>query len=231
MLPDYTVLNMSCPFVVMRFYLVYSGPLSASGNKSKSDEVPVIRNQFHPQLRLLWETTSALNRLRQTAIVPKKPPPFTEAPDSPFYVEQHRTPHGVRVGDWVDLCEPIKQHGKSYIPLVRTSLDLNCHLQITFLRQEDPGALVLHGGDLDNRIKTLFDALRIPDADASLKFPPKEDPTYCLLEDDSLISGFDVDTGRLLMPQTTKPNEVHLVIEVTVRVLMLGSWNVCLMGN
>jgi hypothetical protein len=33
------------------------------------------------------------------------------------------------------------------------------------------------------------------------------------------------------MPDTNKPNEVHLVIEVTVRVLNLGTWNVCLMGD
>ena len=57
------------------------------------------------------------------------------------------------------------------------------------------------------------------------------DQTYCLLESDKLISGFQVKTGRLLMPETIKPNEVHLVIEVTVRVLQVGTWNVCLMGD
>jgi hypothetical protein len=90
---------------------------------------------------------------------------------------------------------------------------------------------VLQGGDVDNRIKTLFDALRIPTLDEQKKNAPKEDPTYCLLESDTLISGFHVDTGRLLMPETIKPNEVHLVIEVAVRVLNLGTWNVCLMGD
>lgn len=91
--------------------------------------------------------------------------------------------------------------------------------------------MVLQGGDVDNRIKTLFDALRMPDADVADNYPQSFDPLYCLLESDTLISGFDVDTGRLLMPQTVRANEVHLVIEVTVRVLKLGSWNVCLMGD
>jgi hypothetical protein len=31
----------------MRFYLVYSGPLSASGNKSKAEQVAAIREEFH----------------------------------------------------------------------------------------------------------------------------------------------------------------------------------------
>ena len=53
----------------MRFHLVYSGPLSGSGNKSKPQEAARIRDYFHHQLKLLWETHAALKRLRQTAIV------------------------------------------------------------------------------------------------------------------------------------------------------------------
>ena|SRR5438034_11108659 len=110
-------------------------------------------------------------------------------------------------------------------------LGLNCSLKIMFLRQEDPGELVLQGGDLDGRIKTLFDALRVFDADVEKKYPQTQNPTYCLLESDTLISSFDVSTGRLLMPQTDHPHEVHLVVEATIRVLRLGNWNVCLVGD
>lgn len=131
----------------------------------------------------------------------------------------------------MDLCEPITNGEKTYIPLVRESLDLNCSIDILFLRQEDPGSLVLQGGDLDGRIKTLFDALRVPEEQVELKYPQAQSRTYCLLESDTLISGFDVSSGRLLMPQTTHANEVHLVIKVTVKVLRLGAWNACLMGD
>ncbi|KWV45900.1 hypothetical protein AS156_23085 [Bradyrhizobium macuxiense] len=131
----------------------------------------------------------------------------------------------------VDLCEPIKEGDKSYVPLVRKSLDLNCHLNILFLRQEDPGSLVLQGGDVDNRLKTLFDALRKPDPDVAIRYPQAHEPLYCLLESDTLISGFDVDTDRLLFPQSSDNSEVFLIIEVIVRVLNIGPWNMSLLGS
>ncbi len=213
----------------MRFRLVYQGPLSGSGNNPKPKQVQEIRDQFHPQLKFLWETHYALKRLRQTAIVSSGKMSDLALTDSPFKGDRNLSlrpmgPHEV------DLCEPITENDKAYIPLVRSSLSLNCHLNILFLRQEDPGSLVLQGGDLDNRIKTLFDALRKPDADVAYKYQQQHNPLYCLLESDTLISGFDVDTDRLLFPQTDKQNEVHLVIEVVVRVLKIGPWNMSLLG-
>ena len=123
---------------------------------------------------------------------------------------------------FVDLCEWVPKGRKLYQPLVRKSLDLNCALEILFLRQEDPGSLVLQGGDVDNRIKTLFDALRLPDADVEQRYPQSKEKIDCLMESDTLISGFHVSTDRLLVPKTVKVNEVHLVIEVKIRVLGLG---------
>ena len=40
-----------------------------------------------------------------------------------------------------------------------------------------------------------------------------------LMESDTLISRIDIDTDRLLSAQSEKPNEVHLVIEVSINVL------------
>jgi hypothetical protein len=177
----------------------------------------------------LWKTHPALKRLLWTAHVPPSAGGWLGVAETPFGPDE--PPAGPPAAGFVDLNEPIGRGDKTYIPLVRRSLDLVCHLDILFLRQEDPGALVLQGGDLDNRIKTLFDALRIPEAEIERRYPQAQKLTYCLLENDTLISGFDISSGRLLMPETTFPNEVYLVIEVVVRVLKLGAWNVCLMGD
>jgi hypothetical protein len=82
-----------------------------------------------------------------------------------------------------------------------------------------------------NRIKTLFDALRKPSLHEASRAPSAHDPLYCLLESDTLISGFNVSTDRLLTATTEKANEVHLIIEVTIKALHVGSWNICLLGN
>jgi hypothetical protein len=215
--------------VVMRFTLIYHGPLFGSGNKSKPDKVRDLRDQLHPQLKYLWDNNTALKHLRQSAIVGRLGPDLALT-QSPFTAPRDLERFPIRENE-VDLCEPIAQGGVSYIPLVRKSLDLNCRLDIHFLRQEDPGSLVLQGGDVDNRIKMLFDALRKPDLDVQQQYPQAHQVNYCLLESDSLIASFGVTTDRLLFPETEHPNEVHLLIEVTINVLRVGNWNVCLLGN
>lgn len=212
----------------MRFHLVYSGPLSGSGNRAKLEEAARIRDVFHLQLKLLWETHTALKRLRQTAIVLNEPEKYLgTGDDSPFKKDRELA---YAPADYeTDLCAAIVQRGLGFAPLIRDSLSLNCDLDILFLRQEDPGSLVLQGGDLDNRIKTLLDALRMPlNSAEGHKFPPGQPHTYCLLESDSLVSAINVSTDRLLFPQSDRPNEVHLVIGVVVKVLKVGRWNICL---
>jgi hypothetical protein len=51
--------------------------------------------------------------------------------------------------------------------------------------------MIMLSGDMDARIKTVFDALRIPaNLDEAGGVGPQgdEDPFYCLLQDDKLIS-------------------------------------------
>jgi hypothetical protein len=88
------------------------------------------------------------------------------------------------------------------------------------LRPEAPGQTLIKGGDIDNRLKTLFDALRIPKAGEIMESPDNEggrNPFFCLLEDDSLINHISVTTDLLL--GDVHPNEVRLVIAVNL-------WNV-----
>lgn len=94
-----------------------------------------------------------------------------------------------------------------------------CSLDILFLRRDQPGALVTHGGDIDNRMKVLLDALRMPDGchEVCGNTPTAdEEPFFCLLTDDRLITEIRIVTDRLLTPLETHEyiHDVHLIIHV-----------------
>ncbi|MCC6779196.1 MAG: hypothetical protein IT537_21640, partial [Hyphomicrobiales bacterium] len=93
---------------------------------------------------------------------------------------------------------PISVKGFEFIPLVRRHLHMICSISVTFLRKGDPGTIVYQGGDIDNRLKTLFDGLRMPDkGDEVPEHFVTNQPMYALLESDALITGVAVKTDRL----------------------------------
>lgn len=222
------VKNMSAPIRdVMRFTLVYHGPLPASANKAKTAEVARIRVELSKQLQYLWKTHPALSALADYGfdIDPEQKLQMFHAPEPSRLKHIYRSnPQKI-----VRLIDPIRVGEKNYHPLVRKSLHLNCELKILFLRQDDPGSLITQGGDLDGRVKTLFDALRMPSEQEQSIAPPFSDEIYCLMESDTLVAAVDVDTDRLLFPETEYPNEVHAVIEVSLRVLRVEPYNTCLL--
>ncbi|HZM57458.1 MAG TPA: hypothetical protein VFC03_20785 [Acidimicrobiales bacterium] len=59
----------------------------------------------------------------------------------------------------ISILMPIGAH--VFAPLICTNLRLLAELDILMLRPEVPGRIINHG-DIDNRLKTLFDALRAP---------------------------------------------------------------------
>ncbi len=108
--------------------------------------------------------------------------------------------------------------GKDYACLVTERLKLYAELDILFLRPSEPGQIINSGGDIDNRLKTLFDALQKPHNNQAL--PQGEllrstpNPCHCVLSDDSLISRVSVTTDTLL--DEAKSDEVVLIITVSV---------------
>lgn len=116
-----------------------------------------------------------------------------------------------------------------YAPLVRTQLHLLAELDILLLRPELPGGVVTSGGDIDNRLKTLFDALGVPsqtqDIAPNARVSSGESPTFTLLEDDALIARVNIDTDRLL--SAPQPDFVRMIIRVSLRArkLILGNMN------
>jgi len=148
-----------------------------------------IRRSFHCQLATLWKQ-QPLADLRSLAA--GEPP----ASGKPAHVV----------------------HGFEFRPLVCEQLHLLAELEILLLRPEAPGRIVIQSGDIDNRIKTLLDSLRVPHELTALPTEAKpqdgETPFYCLLEDDALVTALSVRTDRLLVPVADKM-EVVLVINVT----------------
>lgn len=109
----------------------------------------------------------------------------------------------------------------TFVPLVTAEMDAVAELSITLLRPERPGGLLTQGGDIDNRIKTLLDALTMPrhaNAIATIGSPESdESPFFCLLEDDNLVVSVAVHTQQLLEP-IVDPALVDTTIVVLTRV-------------
>jgi hypothetical protein len=214
---------------LMKFTLTYDGELPSTGNGSKKTEKKwEIRKQFHPQLEELWRLDAWLQYARKHAILPSG---VEYATTECHHTEEEFDIVPPAAEKTIDLCAEIEVAGRKFYPLVRKSFALSAALKITFLRREAPGGVYL-GGDLDNRIKTLLDALCVPpkeqvvSSDATM-----DDPIYCLLEDDSLVTGLTIETHRLLSRPNSPASEVHLLVEVDVRVVISKSYNQSFFGG
>ena len=108
--------------------------------------------------------------------------------------------------------------GWNFASIVNEKNHLGAQLDIVFLRPEEPGAVITKSGDIDNQLKTLFDALSIPQAGQIPKGDSPgegEEPFHYLSEDDNLITGVNITVDRLLGP-TCGPGEVLLLIRVDI---------------
>jgi hypothetical protein len=190
----------------MEFHLIYAGGLlkSAGSSNHRAWEKHSIRRHLHFQLKKLWETHPALHYYGDKTMGDSGKP-FLDA-----------------------LADEHKRSDIGFIPLITAANGLVCSLDVLFLRPGGPGTILQSGGDIDNRIKLLIDALRIPSDASEMKRhqddEPDPNPMYCLLENDNLITGFKVQTDRLLFTMGDGPNEACLVIRVeTANVDPFGS--------
>jgi hypothetical protein len=110
--------------------------------------------------------------------------------------------------------------GIDFVPLAIRIRYMDCQLAIGWLRNDPPGEILSVGGDMDNRLKTLFDALRMPHDPGELpKNCAHEGPFFCLLEDDSMISKLTIETAQIFggAEQGLQENDVDLDLAVTIR--------------
>jgi hypothetical protein len=195
----------------LEFRLTYAGPLYATQRDPNPGKPPRhtqnrhdIRRAMHLQLRRLWVELPALNG-------------SSSAPNVLVLSDRGRESFRTTAND---LAAYHAMYGFNFVPLVTKQLDLVCSLDILFLRPDRPGDLVW-GGDIDNRLKTFLDALRIPEAgEGYVNRTPQADekPMYCLLEDDKLITRVSVETDRLLEPVNGAYSAENARLVVTVRI-------------
>lgn len=180
--------------------------MGSSRDDPRPDHKHDLRRDFHKQLQRLWDTTW-LKEMKHGK--------YVNAPQIDADIP-------MREG----LAQRYALGNYRFVPLVREELALLCSLDILFLRPDMPGSLI-RSADLDSRLKTLFDALKMPQETGQLgkaQNPGEgEDPFYCLLEDDKLISHVSVKTDALLEPTqeglsgNNLRNDARLIINVKIR--------------
>lgn len=184
---------------------MYQGPLKANGSLKDKQE---LRRKLHPQLRELWHQL-----------------PLSEFTHPPKNFLDPNPPAGQT--SLIFHVGPFQ-----FVPLVSQRLNLVAHLGVVFLRPEQPGSIVTSSGDIDNRLKTLLDALRAPKDPSELPTSDMpgndENPFFCLLEDDALVTGVSITTDRLLLPSHV--SEVLLLIHVRVRGTRVSLDNLGIIG-
>lgn len=177
----------------MELSLFYRGPLKANGNLQQKH---ALRRHFAPQLERALESTPE-HRL-----------------DPERTHRRFATDAPVTDGRWKFL--PVASRDPLSAAVFRPLVSL----EILLLRPGALGNILSGGGDIDNRLKTLFDALQTPAPEQARELedpgpPPAPTDLYCLMADDKQIRSVAVRTGQLLdVPAHSR--EVVLVIEATI---------------
>ena len=186
----------------MEIRLTYAGKLRAH-KTGVAGHVHEIRQEFHQQLKIFWTEHPVLNGGY----------PLGSGIPNPETM-------------WGEI---LSKNDYNWKPIVTENNGLICALDILMLRKGPPGKVQT---DIDNRLKTIFDALQMPNsAQLGKEIPkPEQDPFYVLLEDDRLITRVAVTSDTLLEPVGQEEDAVRLVITVTVQPYKVTSENMCFAG-
>jgi hypothetical protein len=219
----------------MRFRLTYQGPLRPtqppSINRPESEPLSQhkhrIRQCFHAQLSEWWRVNRFLSSYRADTLEDYDLSPTEQSgrwDDGP-------SPSALPLSELV--AREYVENGFRFAPLIREKASLTCSLDILVLRRDHPANGVLSAGDLDNRIKTVVDCLTKPRGTGQLGGATpqdREDPFFCLLEDDRLVTGLTVESD-LLLSRSRNPSgddylrEVELVVSVEVKPYHITMFN------
>lgn len=185
----------------MKFTLTYEGELRTSskksGGRSSADRKHELRSHFHHQLQRLWQVNGFLKNWA------KKVDHYNHS----------------RMEDLL-LSNSPKIASMGFIPLVSRAVCLDCWVDFRILR---PSHDSVNAPDIDNQVKVLFDALKMPRTQDEMgkNFDQSSSPMYVLLEDDSLVTKITSTQDELLQPVPGKTevqrNDVRVLIGVHIR--------------
>ena len=165
----------------MEFTLYIHGQINSKDNPSA---IHKIRRELHYQLNQLWK----LDPWKKNGKNLWQKNPWED----------------IELDKWKIKNELFqKRHGKNFICLATSNLDMYVELSFNFFVPKNTSFR-----DIDNKLKTLCDALKLPDKRKRKKDSPKyikswvqnkkENPLVCLLEDDDLIYKLSAETDFFL---------------------------------
>jgi len=172
----------------MELYLKYEGILKSNADPKEKHR---LRKHFHSQIKRFVESDEHLKNKKcwQLESFLKQDPNEMNA---------------------------ISKKGDFYFAsLISSKLHLLAEINHTILWHDLPGQIIGQG-DIDNKLKTLFDALSCPPHESQitgLKPENGEEPFFCLLEDDKLIQNVNIRTHTLLENNVDK-RDIFVLIHV-----------------
>lgn len=185
----------------MEFRLLFRGHLP-SEDKARVEDKHEIRKQLHSQLQEVWRSHPVMRGAMK--------------------------PDGSGLSEMEKIADRYNRCGFHFLPLIRENENA-CSLNIVILFRHEPYR-AYNCGDLDNRIKTLVDGMRMPKQCTEL---PKgivpsvdEDPFCVLMDDDKVIYEFQVTTDQSFLPfeRDNKHGEAYrdVVALIGVRLTTVG---------
>lgn len=190
----------------MDIALSYRGPLPNARSNGAKRAKTQIRQQLHHQFDGLCRTSDLFTEALKDDL------PRATIKGGAQHAEVPSTPHGTFY--FVEFL------GVQFVPLLSRWNHRVCEVRIELWRRSEPGEILDPGGDIDNRVKTLFDGLRMPHHEDEIDATSlTSGRCFCLLEDDALITKLTISAHRMYRPVAGVEDSTwaELSIYVTVK--------------
>lgn len=215
---------------VLKFRLTYEGEVPSAQSSPGAAKI-AMRESFARQIQRVWSKTPFL----ENAISFSPNSPYSEVQTKGAGIAFHtKLP---TLGSGGEPSIPLKDaigsknhcNGFKFVPLVCEDAGLRADLSILLLRTDGNFSPVTCG-DLDNRVKTVIDALKIPTKANELSSYQDGDGSlfFVLLEDDILVEGLQVEMDELLdipTEQSKNARWAKLVIDVKINISTVDGFN------